>query len=210
MKVVGAEEEGAIEQAVHVISGGGIVAIPTDTFYGLAANPFDSGALARLIAVKGREEGRGVLLLLSNIEMARTFAAVLPVALWGSRIWPGPVTVLCMAAPMCERLLTGGTGRIGLRIPDAPTVARLCDRLGHAITGTSANRAGAAPARCVADLDEIADGIDLALDGGTLTTESPSTVVDLTGPTPEIVRAGAVSLEWIVERLAGRRGEEKG
>lgn len=201
MKVLPASLRASIEESAEVIRDGKIVAVPTDTFYGLAANPSNDAALDRLLAVKGREEGKGILLLVSAYEMITPFVEVLPEGFQSWGVWPGAVTFLFVARPGLSRLLTGGRTKIGIRMPIAPAVSALCDALGHAITGTSANRAGDRPASDIPDLSPISKDIDLALDGGRLRAELPSTVIDLTGPRPALVRAGIVNFEYLLEKI---------
>ncbi|MBI2837278.1 MAG: threonylcarbamoyl-AMP synthase [Acidobacteria bacterium] len=201
MKVLAAGDPAAIAEAVEMIRDGKVVAIPTDTFYGLAADPLSREAVQRLIEIKQRDEGKGILLLVSSFQMIHRYAESIPEGFerWG--VWPGAVTFLFRARGELMPVLTGSSGRIGLRMPLAPTVTSLCETLGHAITGTSANRTGEEPARDVAGLDPIAGGIEAAIDGGRLPSSLPSTIIDLSRAAPALVRAGAVDFQYLLERM---------
>lgn len=201
MKVLAQGDPAAIAEAVEMIRDGKVVAIPTDTFYGLAADPLNHDAVQRIVQIKQRDEGKGILLLVSSFEMIRRYAESIPEGFerWG--VWPGAVTFLFRARAELPSVLTGSTGRIGLRMPQASTVASLCETLGHAITGTSANRTGEEPARDVAGLDAIAGGIEAAIDGGRLQSPLPSTIIDLSRSAPALVRAGAVDFQYLLEKM---------
>ncbi len=201
MKILPCHDESSIKEAADVIHHGGVVAVPTDTFYGLAVDPLNIGALVRLLAAKGRDEGHGILLLLSQAFMMKPFVSYLPADFDQWDLWPCAVTFLLPARPGLPLVLTGGSEKIGIRTPDAPVVNQLCNHLGHAITGTSANRSGTVPATCIEDMSGFAGDIDAVIDGGRLSATLPSTIVDLTGPDPVLVRPGAVSFESVLARI---------
>ena len=126
----------------------GLVAIPTETFYGLGVNPFDARALDRLRAVKGREDAKPILVLVASINDLSAFVEHVPPAasLLIEGFWPGPLTILFPARASLPRALTAGTGLVGMRLSSCRPLCELLARVGP-LTGTSANRAGAAPAR---------------------------------------------------------------
>jgi len=201
MRILPASDEDSIRAAARVIHQGGVVITPTDTFYGLAVDPLNVGALVKLLHVKGRDEGKGILLLLSQAHMMSPYVSILPEGFEHWELWPSAVTFLLPARPGLPLVLTGGNEKIGVRMPNAPVVSRLCNALGHAVTGTSANRSGASPASSVDEMREIIEEVDLVLDGGRLTATLPSTIVDLTGREPVLVRPGLVPFETVKARL---------
>lgn len=190
------EEAGALVAEVRaLLLAGGIVALPTETFYGLAAYPFDHKALTRLFTLKGRSPAKPVLVLVGGSEMLPQVAGEVPEA--GARLmerfWPGPLTLILPARPGLPDLLTGGTGTIGVRVPRQAVTCRLLTSLGFPVTGTSANRSGRPPLVAAAEVArEFGDAVDLILDTGPCPGGLPSTIVDVTCRPPRLVRAGAV------------------
>lgn len=178
--------------AADVAHGGGIVLLPTETYYGLGADPASSEAVERVFAMKDRPEGVPLSVLCSDwVQLERLVSVPEEHRVRLSRIWPGPLT----AVMRCRRqLAASATGTLGVRIPDHALLRAVLYRSGP-LTGTSANRHGKPP--CTeADqaLDSLASFPDLVLDGGPTAGVSPSTVVDLTGTAPRVVRPGG--FEW--------------
>jgi L-threonylcarbamoyladenylate synthase len=180
-----------------VIAGGGVIAYPTDTFYGLGVDPRNSLAVRRLFEVKGRSGCRPVLLLIAGADEAAAWAASVPAPARAliERYWPGPLTLVFPARPDVLPELTGGTGRIGLRVPGSELTRSLLRYLGTALTGTSANRSGGRDPRNADEvMDSIGGRIDLLLDGGPAQAALPSTVVDAGDDPPRVLRRGAVDI----------------
>jgi L-threonylcarbamoyladenylate synthase len=180
-----------------VIRAGGVIAYPTDTFYGLGADPRDPEAVRKIFAIKGREAGQPILLLLHDrSEVAAWASAVTPSAeRLMERFWPGPLTLVFPAAPRVLPELTGGSGTIGLRVPGNELTRELLRNLGTALTGTSANRSGGRDPRTAEEvMREVGDRIDLVLDGGATTGDRPSSVVDVTVEPPRIIRQGIIDI----------------
>ena len=186
--------------AADVIAAGGIVAIPTDTLYGLAVDPFSRAAIARLFAVKGRAAARAIALIAVDVrQINETLGPLLPVEQRLAKVyWPGPLTLLVERPSSIPSELTGGNDRVGVRVP-AHTVARLlCRACGRPLTATSANLTGEAAS---ADPDVIArvfesSDIDLLLDAGHTPGGPPSTVVSWSGlDTIHLVRPGAIDFD---------------
>jgi L-threonylcarbamoyladenylate synthase len=180
-----------------VIQAGGVIAYPTDTFYGLGADPRDAEAVRRIFAIKGREAGQPILLLLHDrSEVAAWASAVTPSAeRLMERFWPGPLTLVFPAAPRVLPELTGGSGTIGLRVPGNVLTRELLRTLGTALTGTSANRSGGRDPRTAEEvMREVGDRVDLVLDGGAMPGDKPSTVVDATVEPPRIIRQGTLDI----------------
>jgi L-threonylcarbamoyladenylate synthase len=202
------EQAGAfVEEARKVLLSGGVLALPTESYYALAVQPFNPAALAQLFALKERPLGKPVLLLISGPEMLSQVATRVPEA--ASRLmaffWPGPLTLILPARPELPPGLTGGTGTIGVRQPRQPLVCRMMAVLGFPLTGTSANRSGQPGLTEAAEVArEFGAGVDLILDAGPCPGGTPSTIVDMTCVPPRLVRAGAIpaaTLEEIVGEL---------
>ncbi|HEU5201715.1 MAG TPA: L-threonylcarbamoyladenylate synthase [Nitrospira sp.] len=185
---------------------GGVVAIPTETYYGLGVDPFNQEAVDRLLAVKGREDGKPILVLIGSVEQLSSLAqAVSSVA--SSLIdafWPGPLTILFPARPSLPRNLTAGTGTVGVRLSACRPLAALLQRIGP-LTGTSANRAGAPPAQTSAAVQEtLHEEVELIVDAGPTPGGLPSTVVEAQGSL-RIIREGAIG-RAAIESLLRTRG----
>jgi L-threonylcarbamoyladenylate synthase len=197
------EDAGAFwDEARAVLAGHGIIAVPTETFFGLAVHPFEEEALTRLFALKDRAPEKPVLVLVDGPEMLGQVAPAGPEAASRlmARFWPGPLTIILPSLPHLPRLLTGGTGTIGVRQPRQGLTCRLITALGHPVTGTSANRTGGQPlVEAAAVARELGHGVDLILDAGPCPGGLPSTIVDVTTWPPRLVRAGAVATAELAE-----------
>ncbi len=203
------EPEHAFSRCRDVIRSGGVVAFPTDTFYGLGVDPLNAAAVERLFVIKGRAADQPILLLLPDAGAVRTWASsVSPAAeRLMERFWPGPLTLVFSARPDVLPALTAGTGKIGLRVPGSGMTRSLLAYLGSALTGTSANRSGGPDPRSADDvLLQLGERIDLILDGGPAIGEHPSTVVDVTGGLPRVVRRGAIAEETLFRDLPADTG----
>lgn len=194
----------ALEYAARTISSGGLIAFRTDTFYGLGADPLNPLAVRKLVELKGREETKPILLLISDYDKVADFVTE-PSELFrsmASRYWPGPLTLVGNARPELPEQLTAGSGTIGLRLPNDDAVGALARACGGALTATSANPSGGLPALTAEDVEAyFAAGIDLIIDRGEVTVTEPSTVLDLTGDGARILREGAISKEALDETL---------
>ncbi len=184
----------AHERAARTISRGGVIGFRTDTFYGLGVDPFNHEALDALNDLKGRE-GKPILVLVSSVDAAsRLIDTHSP--LFGAvcaRHWPGALTLVCKARPEVPEALTAGTGTVGVRLPDDASVTALVRACGGALTATSANPAGAPPARCAAEVEHyFQERLDLIIDGGACRAEQPSTVLDIESDPPSMIREGVV------------------
>lgn len=199
------EREAGLEEACEVLRRGGLVAFPTETFYGLAADPRQDDALRRLFAAKRRSPERPLLLLLPSREYVDGYAARVPASAQRlmDRFWPGGLTLVFEALPSVSPLLTAGTGTIGLRLSSRPLAVDLARRFGSAVTGTSANPSGL-PSACTAR--EVAAFLAcepaLILDGGPTPGGAGSTVLDVTIDPPCILREGQVSREALAACLS--------
>lgn len=187
----------AIGEAARLLRGAGLVAFPTETFYGLGADALDGAAVARVFQVKGRPTDKPLLVLIASLAMAAEVARAVPprARRLASRYWPGPLTLILPARPGLPSALTADTGTIGVRVPGHAVALALVEAAGGPVTAPSANVHGAAPPRTAAEvLAGLADRVDLVLDGGPTAGGPPSTLLDVTGVRPRVVRAGAITL----------------
>ena len=194
--------DGTMRDAADVLRAGGVVAFPTDTFYGLAVDPRSDAAVTKLFDVKGRASGVPVALIACDARQAegagefgdreRRLAA---------RFWPGPLTIVVPAAPGLSRLLSAA-GTVGVRVPAHGVARSLAAAAGACITATSANRSGDPPAVLPDDVAAaLGDRIDLLIDGGPAPGGPPSTVVEIVAGRPTLHRAGAVAWDRVLESL---------
>jgi L-threonylcarbamoyladenylate synthase len=196
----GSPQRDAIEEAATWIRGGGIVALPTDTLYGLAVDPFSPAAVARLFAAKGRPAERAVPLIAADAAQVATHIGRLSAASERlvAKFWPGPLTLLLAAPDTLARDVAAGTGKVGVRVPADEVARRICAACGRPVTATSAN---VSDAPATPDPDEVertlCRRIDLLIDTGRTRGGPPSTIVDLAGVEPVLVRAGAISWDEI-------------
>jgi L-threonylcarbamoyladenylate synthase len=193
----------AIQAAVEALRGGDIVGIPTDTVYGLAADPWHSGAADRLFRLKGRPRSVELPILVAGEEQALGLATAVPdtARRLMARFWPGALTLVLPRRPDVAADLGEEDETIGLRCPDHPVPLALCAALGPIAT-TSANRHGAPPVSTALELVECLPAVTLVLDGGRC-DGAPSTVVDSTGEIPKLLRAGRVDWARILAVVDG-------
>ncbi len=192
-----AEADALFQEAKGLLNAGQVVALPTETFYALAAHPYQEQALERLFALKERPPDKPVLLLVANPEMLVILASHIPetAAALINRFWPGPLTLILPARPGLSGWLTANTGTVGVRQPRQAVTCRLIDYLGFPVTGTSANRSGKPPLVSAGEVErEFGQDAPLIVDAGPCPGGLPSTIVDLTRIPPRLVRSGAVSL----------------
>ena len=194
-----------IEQAADVLRNGGLVAYPTDTVYGLAADPTNAEAVRKLSEAKRRDPDQPMPHLVASSESVAGVASDVSSAASDlmRQFWPGALTIILHKAQSYESFATGQT--IGLRVPDHPVPRELSRLLGGPITGTSANVAGGPEPLSADDVRSfVGNAVDLIIDGGPCSAGRPSTVIDCTRDPPMILRLGAVSREEI-ERVLGRK-----
>lgn len=201
--------DAALREAARRTAEGGLVAFRTDTFYGLGADPFNTQALERINALKGRD-GKPILVVVSDALMVARFVAGETEAFraLAAEFWPGALTLVLRARREVPELITAGTGTIGVRLPADEEVRELVGACGGALTATSANPAGAPPARAARDVETyFGDSLPLVIDGGETTSERPSSVVDVTGDGASLIREGVVTADSL-ERALRPRGIE--
>lgn len=203
-RFLGAAEEAVVGEVVRIVRAGGVIAMPTDSVYGLGAYAFDEAAVRRVCSIKGREEGKPILVLIADRSHLDRLVARVPfsAAVLMDRFWPGPLTLVLPASQRVPAALTGGMGTVGVRIPAHPLLLKLL-RVTGPLTGTSANRSGQSPARTAEEVEQsLGAEVDLILDGGPASVTRPSTVVEA-GETVRVLREGAVeraSLEAVLAR----------
>lgn len=194
----------AFEEAREVFKRGGVIAYPTETFYGLCVDPFNRAAVERLFTLKGRLAGSPVSVIISDISMLEEVAVEVTAASEAlmKRFWPGPLTLIFKARPDVPPELLGSTGKIGVRVSSSPVAQRLSKTLSSPITATSANPAGHTPPVSPEEVLSYFNGtIDILIDGGRLPGRLGSTVVDASGDGLKVVRVGEVPIEEILKAL---------
>lgn len=185
-----------IAAAVAALRAGGLVALPTETVYGLGADARDPLALRKVFALKGRPADHPLILhLASAAELPLWVAEVPPAArALASRFWPGPLTMVLRRAPGVPDALTGGQDSVAVRVPSHPVAQALLRAFGSGIAAPSANRYGRVSPTCAAHVrEEFPEGIAVILEGGDCEVGLESTIVSLLGPVPQLLRPGAIS-----------------
>ena len=192
---------GLIQQAAQFLDNGGIAAIPTDTLYGLAVDPFDAQAVARVFEIKERDPERALLLVAADAgQVWEWLGEMTPLGLrLAERFWPGPLTLVMRAPTRLANGVADTRHTVGVRVPDHAVTRALCEACGRPLTATSANISGQ---RATADPDDVVrqlgQKLDVIVDAGHLAGGQPSTIVEVTGAVPRLVRAGAVSWDEVV------------
>jgi L-threonylcarbamoyladenylate synthase len=201
---IAADDDAGRAVAIEVLRGGGLVALPTDTVYGIAVGLGTPGGIGRLFAAKDRPPDKGIMLLLADAAQAGEIGRMTDAAtVLAAACWPGGLTVVVPQRPdvPLPADLTGGAPTIGLRVPDHPAPRALAAGVGPLPT-TSANRSGFPEGRDAADIaTQLGPWVDLILDGGPAHGGPASTVVDCTAERVRILRAGAIPVERIVAVL---------
>jgi L-threonylcarbamoyladenylate synthase len=198
----------AVALAVRALAGGDIVGIPTDTVYGVAADPFRTGASDRLFLLKGRPRNVVLPVLVADAEQAFSLSTAVPEAAvtLAGRFWPGPLTLVLPRRPDLGADLGEEDATVGVRCPAHPVPIAICRRMGPLAT-TSANRHNQLPATTARGVAEaLGPDLVLVLDAGTC-DGLPSTVVDCTGRDPKVLRPGRLPVEDIFAALAPGPGE---
>ena len=190
-------------EAAKCLKSGGIIAIPTDTVYGLGADPFNADAVQRLYTLKGRPDGKPIPLVLSSVADVHRVSQNLPGFFFHltDRYWPGGLTIVVEAKGLLP-VLTAGGNTVGVRIPDNPLLLQILRTFGGPAAITSANLSGEPPATAVEEIgDELASRIDMIVDGGKTAGPIPSTVYDISISPPVIRRHGVISEETLTKEF---------
>jgi len=210
--VVPADEE-SIARAAELLRAGGVVAFPTETVYGLGADALDEAAVARAFRIKGRPLDHPVIVHIAGVAALADWARDVPDAALAlaEAFWPGPLTLILKRAPHVPDAVTGGQDTVGVRVPEHPVAQALLEAFGRddgerrprGLAAPSANKFGhVSPTTAMHVRADLGDEVDLVLDGGAAEFGIESTILDLSGERPAILRPGAVSAEAI-ERVLG-------
>ncbi|TRO47540.1 threonylcarbamoyl-AMP synthase [Candidatus Bathyarchaeota archaeon] len=201
MRLLEATEEN-IRRAATIVKLGGLVVYPTETVYGLGCAPHILEAAERLCKLKGRSD-KPLPLICHDTEFASKIVELNPMAMrLAERFWPGPLTLVLPAKQEYSRWVTHGASTLALRVPGHPVSRELARLSGGVIVSTSANTAGAPPARTAQEAAEaLGDGVNIILDGGPSPGDEPSTILDISGEHAWILRSGPVSAQEIKEVL---------
>jgi L-threonylcarbamoyladenylate synthase len=187
-----------IEKAAGVLRAGGLVALPTETVYGLGANAEDPVAVSRIFQVKGRPASHPLIVHISGAEHLDDWVQEVPATarLLAERFWPGPLTLVLRRGRRVPLEATGGLETVAVRVPDHPVALALLSAFGGGVTAPSANRFGSVSPTTADDVRaELGDAVDFVLDGGLCGVGVESTIVDATGEIPTILRPGGVTRE---------------
>ena len=198
----------ALRIAAEVIRRGGVIAYPTETVYGLGADSLNASAVRSIFDLKGRDAAKALILLIRGdqdlpivaSEVSETARRLM------AAFWPGPLTLVLKASPRLPKALLGGGDTVAVRVSSHPIARALADLVAGPITSTSANRSDLSPARSASGVvAAFGDEIDLIVDGGPSGDDRPSTVVDVSGDLPKIVREGKIGGAEVEGVLKARR-----
>ena len=197
-------EEHVVEYAAGFVKRGEVVGIPTDTFYGLSADPFNLSAIEGVFRAKGRPETKALPILVNSVEQALTLVREMPDRFLelANTYWPGPLTLVVEATHRLPLKVTGNTGRVALRWANSKVVSKLIDAVGGPITGTSANLSGYPSCSNASQIvEQLGNRLPLILDAGDTGGTLASTIVRLDGNEWRVVREGAIPDEQIYKTL---------
>jgi len=199
-----APDAASVEAAAAIVRGGGVVAFPTETLYGLAADATRETAVARVFEIKGRAPDVAIPVIAADRAQVEQWVGTLTPAgrVLADAFWPGPLALVIAASPGLPRALLGGGDTVAVRVSSHPVARALARAVGRPITATSANRSGHEPTPLPSVvLQEMGPDVDAVLDGGVCAGGAPSTIVDVTGRAPRLVRAGAVPWDRVLHSL---------
>jgi L-threonylcarbamoyladenylate synthase len=197
------ESDLRIKAAVDCLNSGGIIAIPTDTVYGLGADPFNADAVQKLYTLKGRPEEKPIPLVLGSVEDVQQVAQDLPGFFFHltEKFWPGGLTIIVESKNLLPQLTAGGT-TVGLRIPNQPLLLKILQEFGGPLAITSANLSGQPAATSPQEFgSELSSRIDFIVDDGQTPGPIPSTVYDISVSPPQVRREGVISSETLAKEL---------
>jgi L-threonylcarbamoyladenylate synthase len=184
-----------VARAVAILRAGGVIALPTETVYGLAADAANAAAVARVYAIKGRPADHPLIIHVAEAAWLARYAQASDerATILARHFWPGPLTMIVPKSAAVGTFVTGGQETVAVRMPDHPLALAILAAFGGALAAPSANRFGrVSPTRAEHVAHDLGAAVDLIVDGGPAQVGVESTIVDLTGPVPAIVRAGAI------------------
>ena len=200
-----APESSLVTYVAEKIRAGEVLGMPTDTFYGLAADPFNLHAVDRVYEIKTRSRHKPLSLLIESVDQAAELAWPVPEIFYllARRFWPGPLTIIVKADPKLPLKVTANTGNVALRVPAAEVPLAIVRSMGSPITATSANLHGESECTTAMEVrDQLGDCLSIIVDGGQAPGVMPTTIVDVTGDSSwRLLRHGAIPEEQIVELL---------
>jgi L-threonylcarbamoyladenylate synthase len=200
-----------VRRAAQVLRAGGLVAFPTETVYGLGADAASAQAIKKLYAVKRRPADHPVIVHFATADRAFQWAREVPPAakILAERFWPGPLTLILKRSALAKDFVTGGQDSVGLRVPSHPVAHALLTEFDGAIAAPSANRFGhVSPTTAAHVREDLGSDVDLVLEGGPSEVGIESTIVDLSGPRPVLLRPGRISKDE-VQAILGSEITEK-
>jgi L-threonylcarbamoyladenylate synthase len=197
-------ETDRIDEAVALLKKGGVIAFPTETFYGLGADALNEAAIEKIFGIKGRDFKNPILVVVGDRGQLDAFAADIPEVAQKlmDRFWPGPLTIVFRAAQSVSPKLTAGSEKIGIRLTSHPIAMEISKKLGGPLTATSANLSGAPECSSAAEaLSQLQGRIDGVVDGGQTPGGKGSTIVDVTASPIKILREGVIAVSLIQDTL---------
>jgi L-threonylcarbamoyladenylate synthase len=199
-----------VRRAAQILRGGGLVAFPTETVYGLGADAASEKAVARLYSVKRRPADHPVIVHFSDAEKAFAWAREVPepARKLAARFWPGPLTLILKRSALAKDFVTGGQDTVGLRVPSHPVAHALLEEFSNGIAAPSANRfGGVSPTTAAHVREDLGSDVDLVLEGGPSEVGIESTILDLSAATAALLRPGhigKIDLEQVIGPIAER------
>jgi L-threonylcarbamoyladenylate synthase len=197
-------DDAALDQAAALLRQGRLVAFPTETVYGLGADALNAEAVSRIFAAKGRPTDHPLIVHIADAGCLADWAETVPEAArqLAERFWPGPLAIILKKQPHVPAAVTGGQPTVGLRVPNHPIALRLLRKFGGGIAAPSANRfCRISPTTARHVEEELGDSVDLILDGGPCAVGVESTIIDLSGTRPRLLRPGHITRSQIEEVL---------
>ena len=194
-----------LRRAAEILRRGGLVAFPTETVYGLGADGSSAEAVARLYQVKGRPADHPVIIHFASTDEAFSWSRDIPLAArhLAAKFWPGPLTLVLKRSQKAQDFVTGGQDSVGLRLPSHPVARELLQLFGRGVAAPSANRFGrVSPTTAAHVRDDLGADVDLVLEGGPTEVGIESTIVDLSGGSPVLLRPGRIS-RFDIENVLG-------
>ena len=205
--IVSSHSPDAVSRAISVLNGGGLVGLPTETVYGLAARADKDDAVAKIFQAKGRPTGHPLILHVSDISELDRYAVNVPASALAlaQQCWPGPLTLLLNKTSAVSPLVTGGRETVAIRIPANDCALKIIEQCGYGIAAPSANTFGhVSPSSAQHVLDDLGDSVDLIIDDGNCSIGVESTIVDFTAHEPQLLRPGGFPIEDI-ELIIGKQ-----